>query len=73
MFSLVLIFKKFFEFLLARPNEARTTVGMTNIGRVNIPQLYGSFKLEEISSVVAQAGFGGFLAPAVTSFQGKCF
>ena len=69
IFSVVLMFKKIYESLLSRPNEAPVTVGVTNIGRTDIPSDYGSFKLEEISFVPAQAVFGGVFGAAITTFQ----
>lgn len=62
--------KKFYESYLDRPNKKRLwTVSITNIGRVNIPQIYGPFELEEINGVVANAAFGDVLT--VSTFQGK--
>jgi len=71
IFSPVLISKKVFESLLAHPRKVSVTVGITNIGRVNIPQVYGPFQLEEISGVVAPTASGGVFAAAVSTFQGK--
>ncbi|RUS93966.1 hypothetical protein DSM106972_095030 [Dulcicalothrix desertica PCC 7102] len=62
--------RKIYESLLSRHKEAPVTVGVTNIGRVDIPDDYGLFKLEEISFVSSQAVFGGVPAVAVTTFQG---
>lgn len=73
IFSEVLMYRKIAEFLLARSNQVPVTVGVTNVGRVNIPRVYGLFALEEISFVLAQAVFGGFFAVAVTTFEGKMF
>ncbi|MEA5551401.1 condensation domain-containing protein [Anabaena cylindrica UHCC 0172] len=70
IFNVVLMFKKICESLLSRPNEAPVTVGITNIGKIDIPSDYGLFKLEEISFVPAQAAFGGVFGAAVTTFQG---
>jgi hypothetical protein len=47
------------------------TVVLTNVGRVNIPKVYGPFELEEISFVPAQAVFGGIFAAAVATFEEK--
>lgn len=69
IFSIVLMFRKICESLLSRPNEAPVTVGVTNIGRIDIPSDYGLFKLEEISFVPAQAAFGGVFSAALTTFQ----
>lgn len=50
-----------------------TAVNITNVGRVNIPRIYGQFELSEISFSVAQATFGGVFITAVTTFEGKMF
>ncbi len=50
-----------------------TAVNITNVGRVNIPKVYGQFELSEISFSVAQATFGGIFIGAVTTFEGKMF
>lgn len=71
IFSTILMSRKIYESLLSRPNEAPVTAGVTNIGRVKIPDDYGLFKLEEISFVSSQAVFGGVPGVAVTTFQGK--
>lgn len=59
------------QYLLARPNYVPMTVSVTNIGRVNIPQVYGSLALEEISFCPAMASLGGVFAVAVSTFEGK--
>jgi len=71
IFSPVLIFKKMVESFLTRPNQVPITVAISNIGRVNIPQVYGLLELEEISFVPGLAAFGGVFAAAVSTFQGK--
>lgn len=71
MFSAVLMFKKIIESVLAQPNEVPLTVALTNVGRVNIPQNYGLFQLEEISYYPAQAAIGGVFTAAVATFEGK--
>lgn len=70
-FSPVPMFRKIVESLLARPHEAPVTAAITNVGQVNIPSVYSPFTLEEISFIPAQAAFGGILAAAVTTFEGK--
>jgi NRPS condensation-like uncharacterized protein len=70
IFGMVLMSRKIFESLLSRPNEAPVTVGVTNVGQIDVPHDYGLFQLEEISFVPAQAVFGGVFSAAVTTFQG---
>ena len=71
IFSPVPLSRKIIESLLARSHEAPVTTSVTNVGRANIPSVYGSFTLEEISFIAAQAAFGGIVSAAVTNFQGK--
>ncbi|BAZ16393.1 hypothetical protein NIES4071_82690 [Calothrix sp. NIES-4071] len=68
IFSIIVMTRKIYESLLSRPNEAPVTVSVTNVGRVEITDDYGLFKLEEISFVPAQAVFGGVFTAAVTTF-----
>lgn len=65
--------RKIIESFLARSHESPATTGVTNVGEVNIPSVYGSFTLEEISFIAAQAAFGGIVSVAVTTFKGKMF
>ncbi len=69
IFTNALMSRKMYESLLSRPYEVPVTVAVTNIGRVDITDNYGLFKLEEISFVSSQAVFGGVLGVAVTTFQ----
>jgi NRPS condensation-like uncharacterized protein len=71
IFSVVLMSRKIFESLLAQPNKVPLTVALTNVGRVNIPKVYGPFHLEEISYYPAQAAVGGVFTAAVATFDGK--
>lgn len=71
IFIPLLLFKTMIESLLAQPDEVPVTVALTNVGRVNIPKIYGSFELDEISFVPAQAVFGGVFGGAVATFEGK--
>jgi NRPS condensation-like uncharacterized protein len=72
VFCLPLLTKLLINFLLAYPHQVFSTVGVTNIGRVNIPANYGVFELEEISFVTANAAFRG-LCVAVLTFEEKMF
>ncbi len=71
IFSYVLMTMKIYSYALSRPHKAPVTVGLTNIGQINIPSEYGLFKLEEISFTVSQAVFGGVFNAAVTTYQGR--
>ncbi|KYC36939.1 hypothetical protein WA1_45625 [Scytonema hofmannii PCC 7110] len=69
LFSIVLMSKKIFEWLMYLSKKPIVTVGVTNIGRVDIFSDYGRFKLEEISFVPAQVFFSGNFNTAVTTFE----
>jgi len=73
IFSIVLISRKSIESALARPHKSSGTVSISNVGRVNIPRVYGQFELSEISFVPAVAAFGGIFYLAATTFEGKMF
>lgn len=66
-----LILRNLIELILKNCDRAPATVALTNVGRVNIPSVYGEFKLEEISYVAGLAAIGGILTAAVTTFEGK--
>ncbi|NMG22441.1 phthiocerol/phthiodiolone dimycocerosyl transferase family protein [Brasilonema bromeliae] len=73
IFTGVLTFSQNVELLLRQPHEVLATVSVSNVGRVNIPRVYGSLELEEISFVPSIAAYGGVFYAAVTTFQGKIF
>lgn len=66
-----LILRKLIESILKNCDRAPATVQLTNVGRVNIPSVYGDFKLEEISYAAGLAAVGGVLTAAATTFEGK--
>ncbi|TFI52717.1 alcohol acetyltransferase [Mastigocladus laminosus UU774] len=70
VFCSALLIELLTNFLLRFPRQMFATVGVTNIGRVNIPSDYDVFKLEEISFVPAWGAFGG-LCVAVLTFEEK--
>ncbi|WP_315790670.1 phthiocerol/phthiodiolone dimycocerosyl transferase family protein [Fischerella sp. JS2] len=70
VFCSALLIELLTDFLLTYPRQMFATVGVTNIGRVNIPSNYGVFELEEISFVPALGAFGG-LCVAVLTFEEK--
>lgn len=73
IFSSMLIYRMMTEYVLKHSDRAPFTVLVSNIGQVNIPKVYGQFELLEISFVSAQIVSGGFLAVAITTFDGKMF
>jgi NRPS condensation-like uncharacterized protein len=70
VFCSALLIELLTDFLLTYPRQMFATVGVTNIGRVNIGANYGVFELEEISFVPALGAFGG-LSVAVLTFEEK--
>ncbi len=73
IFSTVLMYNQSVASVLEQPHEVLATVCITNVGRVNIPRLYGPLELEEISCMPSIAAFGGVFYAAVTTFEGKLF
>jgi NRPS condensation-like uncharacterized protein len=73
IFSNLLSSKMLANFVLHNPKQIPCSLAVTNIGRVNIPEVYGEFKLEEISVVVAVALFAGVVVVGVSTFAGKMF
>ncbi len=71
IFGNVLMFRKIVELSVSQHNEVSATVLLTNIGRVNIPKVYGPFILEEISFVPAASLYVGVFSAAVATFEGK--
>jgi hypothetical protein len=61
------------KLFLAIPQKVLASVSVSNIGRVSIPETYGSFSLEEISFLGSNALFGGILAVNVSSFRERIF
>ncbi|WP_414582234.1 phthiocerol/phthiodiolone dimycocerosyl transferase family protein [Scytonema sp. PCC 10023] len=71
IFKMILMSKEFIKFFLAVPNEVSATVSVSNIGKVNIPKVYGSFELEEISYAGSNSLYAGIFATNASTFQGK--
>jgi NRPS condensation-like uncharacterized protein len=71
IFNMVLMSKRLIEFCLALPKEVSATVSVSNIGKVNIPKVYGPFELEEISFVGSNSLYAGIFSTHVSTFQGK--
>jgi hypothetical protein len=63
--------EKVFKSLLANPNDTSLTVMVTNIGKVNVPRIYGPFEIEAISMAVSVSILGGLFSAAVTIFADK--
>ncbi|MBW4634914.1 MAG: alcohol acetyltransferase [Iphinoe sp. HA4291-MV1] len=71
VFKMILMSKELIKFFLAVPKEVSATVSVSNIGKVNIPKVYGSFELEEISFAGSNSLYAGVFATNASTFQGK--
>lgn len=68
-FRFICILKQVLESFLKNPYKSSTSAGLTNIGRVNIPEKYNHLELEEISFLPSAAAFGVFFGAAVSTFR----
>ena len=66
-----MIFRKILEYYIDNPDELPLAISVTNIGRVNIPEVYGDLEIEEISFVLSNAIFGKMFAVATATFKEK--
>ncbi|MEB3277790.1 MAG: condensation domain-containing protein [Lyngbya sp.] len=69
IFKPIMMFRKILEFYIENPDNSSITVSVTNIGKVNIPDIYGDLEIEEISFVPSQTIFGKIFTVAVTTFK----
>ncbi|MBD2040884.1 phthiocerol/phthiodiolone dimycocerosyl transferase family protein [Microcoleus sp. FACHB-672] len=72
-FKPLMLFRKIVEYYIDHPDESPLTIAVTNIGKVNIPRLYGNLEIEEISFVSSNAIFGKIFTVAVATFNEKMF
>ena len=70
-FKPLMMFRKILEYYIDNPDELLLTISVTNIGRVNIPEVYGDLEIEEISFLLSNAIFGKMFAVATATFQEK--
>lgn len=71
IYTMVLMSGKTIESYVAWPNLAFVTGGISYVGDVTIPRVYGQFKLEEMSLMAGMAAYGGLIGAIVTKFEGK--
>ncbi len=72
IFCKALMLRKILEFSMnLNADKAVLTVILSNLGRVNIPKIYGPFILEEISFAPGARAFSGVFSAAVATFEGK--
>lgn len=65
----VINYRKGAEYLLAHPEATPFSIFVTNIGKVNIPKIYGSLILEEISYALSITVMGSVFGVAVSTFS----
>jgi len=71
IFKPLMLFRKILEYCIDNPDELLLTISVTNIGRVNISEVYGDLEIEEISFLLSNAIFGKMFAVATATFQEK--
>jgi Uncharacterized protein containing a NRPS condensation (elongation) domain len=69
-FKPLMMFRKLVEYYIDNPDKS-STISVTNIGRVNISEVYGDLEIEEISFVLSNAIFGKNFAVATATFKEK--
>ena len=68
-FRMLLITDILFHYLRIFPRQIATSIHISNIGKVEIPQFYGPFQLEEISFVTSNRFYPGVFTAEVLTFQ----
>jgi NRPS condensation-like uncharacterized protein len=71
IFKPLMMYRKLIEYYIDNPDEFPVTISVTNIGRVNISEVYGDLEIEEISFVASNAIFGKMFTVATATFQEK--
>ncbi|MBG0743561.1 alcohol acetyltransferase [Cylindrospermopsis raciborskii LB2897] len=71
IFKMVFLAKHLINFCFLFPHQIAATVSVSNIGKVNIPEIYGDLQLEEISFAGSHALYAGMFILHVATFQGK--
>jgi NRPS condensation-like uncharacterized protein len=69
-FKPLMVLRKIFEYYIDNP-DVSPTISVSNIGRVNISEVYGDLEIEEISFVPSNAIVGKMFAVATATFQEK--
>jgi len=71
IFNMMLIAKHLINFCFVQPKEVAATVSVSNAGKVNVPNVYGAFELEEISFAGSHSLYAGMFITHASTFQGK--
>jgi NRPS condensation-like uncharacterized protein len=71
IFNMIFLAKHLINFALLFPNQVSATISVSNVGKVNIPRVYGELELEEISFVGSHALYAGMFIVHAATFQEK--
>lgn len=71
IFNMIFLAKHMINFSLLFPNQVSATISVSNVGKVNIPCVYGELELEEISFVGSHALYAGMFIVHAATFQEK--
>ncbi|MBN3905279.1 MAG: alcohol acetyltransferase [Nostoc sp. NMS1] len=71
LFKMILIAKHLIDFCFIFPKQVAATVSVSNVGKVNVPAIYGEFELEEISFAGSHALYAGVFVIHASTFKGK--
>jgi HD-GYP domain-containing protein (c-di-GMP phosphodiesterase class II) len=71
IFNMIKIAQPLVDFCFIFPRQVAATFFISNIGKVNIPKIYGELELVEISFASSHALYAGVLAVNVVTFQEK--
>ena len=68
-FRMLLISDILFHYLRFYPRQVSTSIHVSNVGKVTIPQFYSPFHLEDISFVTSNRFYPGVFTAEITTFQ----
>jgi NRPS condensation-like uncharacterized protein len=71
IFNMIKIAQPLVDFCFIFPRQVAATFSISNIGKVNIPKIYGELELAEISFAGSHALYAGVLAVNVVTFREK--
>ncbi|MFM6281700.1 MAG: phthiocerol/phthiodiolone dimycocerosyl transferase family protein, partial [Dolichospermum sp.] len=71
IFNMIFLAKHLINFSLLFPNQVSATISVSNVGKVNIPRVYGELELEEISFVGSHSLYAGMFIVHAATFQEK--
>jgi NRPS condensation-like uncharacterized protein len=71
IFKPLMMVRKIIEFYIENPDHSLITIAVTNIGKVNVSDVYGNLEIEEISFVPSNTIFGRVFTVATATFKEK--